>query len=46
MTLKDVKLGQPLASVKRAENGTDALIMPKDFLNTVIGFFLAEGIDY
>lgn len=47
MTLKDVKLKQPLASVKRAaENGTDALIMPKEFLNTAIGFFLAAGIEY
>lgn len=46
MTLKDVTLSQPLASVRRAENGTDALVMPEEFLNTVIGFFLAAGMEY
>lgn len=46
MTLKDVKLRQPLASVKLAENGTDALVIPKNFSNTVIRFLKLNKIKY
>lgn len=42
MTLKDVKLSQPLSSVKRAENGADALIMPKAFIHGKWALFQPE----
>lgn len=45
MTLKDVRLRQPLASVKLAENGNDTLVIPCNFVNTLKAFFRCEGIE-
>lgn len=46
MTLKDVKLKQPLTEVKLADNKKDTLIIPENFENTICRFFEAAGIKY
>lgn len=46
MDFSDVKLQQPLSSVKRTEKTNDTLIIPENFLNTMQRFFNAEGIEY
>lgn len=46
MTLKDVKLKQPLTKVKLADNKKDTLIIPENFENTICRFFEAAGIKY
>lgn len=46
MTLKDVKLKQPLTAVKLADNKKDTLIIPENFENTICRFFEAAGIKY
>ena len=46
MTLKDVKLKQPLSEVKLAANKKDTLVIPENFENTICRFFEAAGIKY
>lgn len=46
MRFADIKLKQPLSSVKRTEKTNDTLIIPANFLNTMERFFDAEGIEY
>ncbi len=46
MEFADVKLQQPLSSVKRTEKTNDTLIIPENFLTTLERFFDAEGIEY
>lgn len=46
MTLKDVKLKQPLTEVKLADNKKDTLVIPENFENIICRFFEAAGIKY
>ena len=46
MTLKDVKLKQPLTEVKLAANKNDTLVIPENFANTIARFFEAADIPY
>lgn len=46
MTLKDVKLKQPLTEVKLAANKNDTLVIPENFQNIICRFFEAAGIKY
>lgn len=46
MTLKDVKLKQPLSEVKLAANKNDTLVIPENFANTIARFFEAADIPY
>lgn len=46
MTFNDIKLQQPLSSVKRTEKTNDTLIIPANFLTTMERFFDAEEIKY
>ena len=46
MTLKDVKLKQPLSEVKLAANKKDTLVIPENFENIICRFFEAAGIKY
>jgi len=46
MTFIDIKLQQPLSSVKRTDKTNDTLIIPENFLTTLERFFDAEGIEY
>lgn len=46
MTFNDIKLQQPLSSVKRTDKTNDTLIIPANFLTTLERFFDAEKIEY
>ena len=46
MTFNDIKLQQPLISVKRTDKTNDTLIIPENFLATLERFFDAEKIEY
>lgn len=46
MDFSDIKLHQPLSSVKRTEKPNDTLIIPENFLTTLERFFDSEGIEY
>lgn len=46
MDFDDIKLQQPLSSVKRTDKTNDTLIIPANFLTTLERFFDAEGIEY
>lgn len=46
MTFDDIKLQQPLSSVKRTDKTNDTLIIPANFLTTLERFFDAEEIEY
>lgn len=46
MTFNDIKLQQPLSSVKHTHKQNDTLIIPENFLTTLERFFDAERIEY
>ena len=46
MDFSDVKLQQPLSSVKRTEKTNDTLIIPANFLTTMERFFDAEELNH
>ena len=46
MTWEDIKLKVPLATVKRAEAGSDALVIPSNAYDSIIRFFIVADIDY
>ena len=46
MTFNDIKLQQPLSSVKHTHKQNDTLVIPENFLTTLERFFDAEGIEY
>lgn len=46
MDLSEVKLGTPLASVKRSESGNDTLAVPETISETMLKFFRRDNIEY
>lgn len=46
MDFDDIKLQQPLSSVKHTHKQNDTLVIPENFLTTLERFFDAEGIEY
>ena len=46
MDFSEVKLGTPLASVKRSEKKNDTLAVPESISNTMLRFFRRDNIEY
>lgn len=46
MEFKDIKLKNPLSSVKRTEKKNDTLIIPDNLLPIISRFFEAEDVEY
>lgn len=46
MGIKDIRLRKQITSVKLSANGTEALVVPKNFSNDIEGFLNAYDIPY